>query len=285
MIGAHPDDCDLRCSGIAAKYVRDGHEVRFLSVCDGSGGHMSMSREEIAARRRIEAAEAAAEIGVSYDCLDMPDCQLMPDLAARQLMIRYLRNFRPDAIFVHRTVDYHPDHRAAALLVQDATCLLSVPNECPDTPAMNFMPVMLYMEDRFSNPVFRPDIVIDIDDVIEKKFRMINHHVSQVYEWLPYTVCKSAAQECSEPVPEDPEKRFQWLHGDPITPETPDEDIIAGRLRGYNRRFALTAAKYRGELIERYGERGNSVCFAEAFQVSEYCAPLTDELKKVLFPY
>ena len=285
MIGAHPDDCDLRCSGLAAKYVRDGHEVRFLSVSDGSGGHMSQSREEVAARRRIEASDAAKEIGIVYDIWDIPDCQIMPDLITRQRMIRYLRLFRPDAIFVHRTVDYHPDHRNTAILVQDAVCFLSVPNECPDTPAINRMPVLLYLEDRFSNPEFRPDIVVDIDDVIEKKLRMVACHVSQVYEWLPYTVCKSSVQADAVQVPDDPAKRFGWLCGDPITPMTPDEDIISGKLRGYNRRFALTAAKYRAELVKRYGERGRLVCFAEAFEVSEYCAPLTDELRKILFPY
>jgi LmbE family N-acetylglucosaminyl deacetylase len=35
MIGAHPDDCDFRCGGLALKYAQAGHRVKFLSMADG----------------------------------------------------------------------------------------------------------------------------------------------------------------------------------------------------------------------------------------------------------
>ena len=54
MIAAHPDDNDFRCGGLALKYVAAGHDVRFLSVCDGSGGHHTMSSAEIRERRKGE---------------------------------------------------------------------------------------------------------------------------------------------------------------------------------------------------------------------------------------
>ena len=69
----------------------------------------------------------------------------------------------------HRTNDYHADHRAAGQLVQDASYLLTVPHECQDSPAMRFMPVIMYYEDEFKNPVFDPDIIINIDDVVDVK--------------------------------------------------------------------------------------------------------------------
>ena len=49
VIGAHPDDCDLLAAGLAMKMLQKGHEVFFLSATDGSAGHQSMSREELAA--------------------------------------------------------------------------------------------------------------------------------------------------------------------------------------------------------------------------------------------
>ena len=52
---------------------------------------------------------------------------------------------------------------------------------------MRYMPVILYNEDRFTNPPFRPDIVVDIGSVVELKLKMASLNVSQVYEWLPYT--------------------------------------------------------------------------------------------------
>ena len=278
MIGAHPDDCDFRCSGLAYLYARDGHRVRFLSMCDGSGGHHEMSCEETAARRRGEAREAGRAIGIEYDVWDIPDCELVCDLETRKRLIRYIRAFRPDAIFCHRTNDYHADHRAAGLLVQDASYLLIVPHFCADAPALREMPVILFFDDAFQNPPFRADVVIGIDDVVENKFRMLDRHVSQVYEWLPYT------HGTLEQVPKDPAARYAWLHGDPVTKDTSDEEVL--RLTGYSRRFALPAAKYREALIRRYGpERGGKIRFAEAYSVSEYGSPLTEEKARVLFPY
>ena len=240
MIGAHPDDCDFRCSGLAYKYARDGHRVRFLSMCDGSGGHQTMSPAETAARRRGETQEAARTIGIEYDVWDITDCELVCDLETRKRLTRYIRAFRPDAIFCHRTNDYHADHRAAGLLVQDASYLLIVPHFCPDAPALPEMPVILFFDDAFQNPPFRADVVVDIDDVVEYKFRMLDKHVSQMYEWLPYT------RGALDQVPKDPAARYVWLHGDPVTQDTTDEQVLG--MTGYSRRFALPAAKYRDVL-------------------------------------
>lgn len=279
MIGAHPDDCEFRCSGLAAKYVKDGHRVRFLSMCDGSGGHQTLNRAEIAARRWQETRRAAAVLGIEYDVWNIPDCEITADLLTRGRLVRYIREFKPDAIFTHRTNDYHADHRAAALLVQDASYLLIVPNYCPDSPAMREMPVIFYYDDRFQNPPFRPQVVISIDDVVEKKIEMLNEHVSQVYEWLPYT------NGVLDQVPTDPAERIEWLRGDRITAETTDEEILSGKLKGHYLRFARPAALYRQKLIDRYGEAGRGVRFAEAYEVSEYGTQLTPESEKKFFPY
>ena len=37
--GAHPDDCDIRAGGTAAKWAALGHKVRFVSVTNGDAGH------------------------------------------------------------------------------------------------------------------------------------------------------------------------------------------------------------------------------------------------------
>lgn len=278
MIGAHPDDCDLRCSGLASLYARDGHRVKFLSMCDGSGGHHILNRNEIAARRLGETREAAKVIGIEYDVWNIPDCEIVSDLQTRARLVNYIREFRPDVIFCHRTNDYHADHRASGLLVQEASYLLIVPNYCPETAALKKMPVIMFFYDGFKNPPFVPDIIIDTDDVVEDKFRMIDRHVSQVYEWLPYT------NGTLDQVPDDPEARYEWLHGDRITADTADDEVIG--MKGYGRRFALAAALYRDKLIARYGEeRGRRIRFAEAYALSEYATQLTAETEKVLFPY
>ena len=174
MIGAHPDDNDICGGGLALKYAKAGHSVRFLSVCNGCGGHHKMQPKEIAERRYGETQAVAAFAGIEYDVWNIPDCEVIADLETRKKLITYIRKFNPDIIFSHRTNDYHADHRNVAMLVQDASYLLTVPNLYPEEPAMRFMPVIMYFRDHFKNPPFVPDIVIDIDDVIDDKFRLWN---------------------------------------------------------------------------------------------------------------
>lgn len=283
MIGAHLDDNDFRGGGIALKYIALGHEVRFLSVTNGSGGHHELPGPEIAARRRKEADAVEALTGIKYDIWDIEDCELIADLENRKHMVRYIREYDPDIIFTHRTNDYHADHRNAALIVQDAAYLLLVPNFCPDTPAMTKEPVIMYFYDKFKNPIFEPDIVIPTDDVIDKKYEMFNCHVSQVYEWLPFE------KGVLDQVPSDPEERFKWLR-EPKVPRdgtllTVDDLNIKTASNNSEYREATPAVKYREKIVERYGEKARGTLFAEAFQTSEYGAELTEENIKVLFPF
>ena len=284
MIGAHLDDNDFRGGGVSLKYLSLGHKVRFLSVCNGSGGHHEMAPAEIAARRRKEADAVAALTGIEYDIWDIEDCELVADLETRKRMVRYIREYNPDIIFTHRTNDYHADHRNAALLIQDASYLLTVPNFCPDVPAMRVMPVIMYFYDKFVNPVFAPDIVIPTDDVIDKKYEMFDCHVSQVYEWLPY------GKGTLDQVPSDPKERLEWLK----CPHIPRDRILtdAKDLNVYSPsnnseyREATAAVKYRDKIAERYGkEIADRALFAEAFQVSEYGTALTKENRNILFPF
>lgn len=279
VIGAHQDDNEFRCGGITSKFVKLGHEVRFLCLANGSGGHHIMTPEETSACRAKESAAVAKLLGITYDVWDIEDCNLVADLPTRKRLIRYIRSYNPDLIITHRTNDYHADHRAAGQLVQDAAYLLTVPHECPDVPAMRHMPVVMFNEDRFKHPPFNPDIVIDIDDVIDIKLKAADLNACQVYEWLPYTHGEE------DQVPKDPAERFEWLKGMHITADTTDEEVMAAT-RGYAVRFAKTAARFREKLIERYGvERGSKVRYAESFELSEYGTQLTEEMKKTMFPF
>ncbi len=274
MIGAHQDDNEFQCGGLASKLIKNGHTVQFLSMCNGCGGHHILGPKEITERRAKESAQVAELLGITYDIWDYDDCNIVADLATRKRTIRYIREFKPDVIITHRTNDYMPDHRATAQLVQDASYLLTVPNECPDVPAMRFMPIILYSEDRFTIPPFRADILVDIDSEVDVKLQIANINVSQVYEWLPYNR--------GEEVPEGDEARFAWLKGMEITSETPDEDILK-QTRGYAVRYAKPAARFRDRLIELYGkEKGSKIRYAEAYEVSEYGSPMTEEIKNEL---
>src|SRR5881227_2244682 len=141
VIGAHPDDADIKAGGTAAQWCNLGHAVRLVSLTNGQAGHQTMSGPPLARRRRAEAQAAAAAIGATYEVLDHPDGELDDRLAYRHEVVRLIRGFRPDLVITHRSTDYHPDHRFAGLLVQDAAYLLTVPAICPDMPHLPACPV------------------------------------------------------------------------------------------------------------------------------------------------
>lgn len=282
MIGAHLDDNDFECGGVALKYIKAGHKVQFLSMCNGSGGHHVNSPEEIAKRRYKEAQNVAKIAGLKYDVWDINDCEIMADLDTRKRLVKYIREFNPDIIFSHRINDYHADHRNVAILVQDASYLLIVPNFCSEVPAMKEMPVIMYKPDDFTNPPFVADVVISIDDVIDKKYMMYDCHESQIYEWLPYTHGEL------DKVPNDKIERLEWYR----SPRIPRDRILSiEELQEYKTKNyseyseAILASKYRDLLIKRYGDKGKTVLFAEAFQTSEYGKRLDENNIKDLFPF
>lgn len=56
VIGAHPDDADIRAGGTAIKYANAGHKVLFVSLTNGDAGHHEKGGGALARIRRAEAA-------------------------------------------------------------------------------------------------------------------------------------------------------------------------------------------------------------------------------------
>lgn len=263
VFGAHPDDCDATAGGLAALYARRGWRVRFVSMTNGDAGHHLQGGAVLARRRAAEARAAARVIGIEYQVLDNHDGELLPTLDRRREVIGIIREFRPSLILVPRPNDYHPDHRYTSVLVQDAAYMVTVPNVRAMADHLRVNPVIMYVSDRFQKPYpFSPDVVIDIGEVVEQKFRMIACHESQFFEWLPYN--GGYQQE----VPEDPKQRVDWLR------------------RRMEPRLRADADRFRDLLIARYGQdRGSQVRYAEAFEACEYGSALTPELRRQLFPF
>lgn len=263
IIGAHPDDADYFGGGIAALYRQGGHAVRMVSMTCGDAGHHAQPGPALAARRRAEAAASGKVIGAEYPVLDVHDGEMVPSLANRETVIRLIRSFEPDLVLTHRPNDYHPDHRYTSQLVQDAAYMVTVPAVVPSVPHLRRDPVIAYLPDAFHRPYpFTPSVAIDIGPVFETIVDMLNCHVSQFFEWLPYN------QRILDQVPHGAAERRTWL-----------AEQIKPRLR-------KQADRFRDLLVKRYGaDKGGTVEFAEGFEGCEYGAPLDDDAIARLFPF
>ncbi len=263
VFGAHPDDGEASAGGLAALWAGRGGRVGFVSLTNGDAGHQALGGGALARIRGQEAAAAAAVIGAESRVLDTHDGELLPSLDRRREVIALIREFRPDVVLTPRPYDYHPDHRAAAILVQDAAYMVTVPNLVPHVPHLARDPVILYVGDEFRRPYpFAPEVVVDIDAVVEQKLAMLDRHRSQVYEWLPFN------QGILATVPAAAGERRGWLR----------ERWVAG--------WERTADRFRDRLVASYGEeRGRAVRCAEGFELCEYGAPLSEDARARLFPF
>lgn len=253
MIGAHPDDIELCCGGLALKLRKKGHSVMFLSMTDGSAGHQHMEREALAERRKKECEAVAQLFDVDYQIMPFADAELESTLETRKALMRVIRAYAPHVIFTHRTVDYHPDHRACGQLVMDCSYLVNVPLFCPDAPCPAHTPVIFSMWDEFTRPLpFQPDLVIPVDAEVEKKIDGTLCHVSQFYEWLPHI------------------DRWQEIQAASTFEE---KTVLLREL--LRRRFGMEARLYADRLPD-------GVQYAESFEWNEYGGALTDEIRRVM---
>lgn len=262
--GAHPDDCEIRAGGVAILWSERGHAVKFVSMTNGDIGHWGMAGGPLALRRNAEVLAAAEVLGVTTHVLDIHDGELMPTLANRKIMTRLIRQWNADIIIGHRPADYHPDHRYTGVLMQDCAYMVGVPFLCPDTPNLKKSPVFLYSYDGFQRPnPFRPDIVVAIDPVMERKLDALGKIESQFIE--------GGATGNSDMVPKNEAERR--------------EAHRAMRER-FQRRAAAIADRFRDRLVELYGEtKGRQVRYAEAFEICEYGRQPSPEEVRRLFPF
>lgn len=261
ILGAHPDDAEYSAGGLAALYRSLGHVVRLVSATNGEAGHHKTFGPKLIERRKLEAAAAAAVINAEHEVGEERDGRLWNTEALRERLIRSMRTFRPDLVLSHRPQDYHPDHRALGQAVIDAAYLLTVPAICPDVPHLTKMPVFGAMHDRFTRPCpFEPTVVVDIAPVWDKKVAMLESHVSQFFEWLPYNMGLPA-------VPFNKEQRRKFL------------DKWMREMAASNRASLEPAIKriYGRDISEK-------VQLVEAFEISQYGTEPDRDLRRKLFP-
>ena len=264
VLGAHPDDAELKGGGAGAMWAALGHHVKFISLTNGDIGHWNMSGGPLAMRRNAEVQESKGILGISeVEVWDVHDGELMPTLELRRKLVRNIRQWGADLIIGHRPSDYHPDHRYVGVLMQDAAYMVTVPHFEPLVPYLTKNPVFMFSVDGFERPnPHRGDVVIDIGPVIDKKLNALAALESQFLEGG-----------CCNP--------------QPIAANDADRQRGLERVRnGFARRFEQWANQYRDRLTVLYGpQRGAAVRYAEAFEVCEYGTQPDAAMLRTLFPF
>ncbi|QEC53273.1 bacillithiol biosynthesis deacetylase BshB1 [Anseongella ginsenosidimutans] len=178
ILAAHPDDAELGCAGTIAKYTRMGKKAGVIDLTRGELGTRGT-----AGLRTEEAAAAAEILGLSVrENMDFPDGFFENNRENQLALIKKIRQYQPDIILANAPHDRHPDHGRGGSLAYDAyflSGLRKIETELEGKPQEAWRPGLFlhYIQDR----MLRPDILVDISEVIQVKEAAIRAFKSQFH--------------------------------------------------------------------------------------------------------
>jgi LmbE family N-acetylglucosaminyl deacetylase len=190
VVSAHPDDPEFSAGGSVAKLAKDGAEVTYVIVTDGSqGGEDPKQKDSELVGIRVKEQRAAARVlGVKkVEFLGYKDGHLTHDLKLRRDIVRMIRKYRPELVITHlpgRLIDgpiggSHPDHIA----VGEATFAAVYPD------SRNPRAFRSLLKEGFEahevKEIWVPywtsgDFFVDISSTLDLKMQSLKKHKSQV---------------------------------------------------------------------------------------------------------
>lgn len=182
--GAHPDDVELSCAGTLLKAQARGQRTAVVDFTRGE-----MASRGTAEERDQEAAIAAEQLGLTARRnLDLGDGRLLDTMENRELVAAEIRRFRPQLILAPYPGDRHPDHDAAARLIQAASFYARMKNRRivdRDTrePLESHSPGLLLIY--LMHEQERPTLVVDVTDFHAQKMEIVRTYRSQFLNPMP----------------------------------------------------------------------------------------------------
>lgn len=171
--GAHPDDVEIGMGATISKYSTLGKKI---GICDLTTANLS-SNGNVELRKR-EAMQASEILGLHKRIiLDMPDRGLLMNDSYIKEIVRIIRTYEPEIIFVPYMIDRHPDHGNCARLVEEAFFSAGIKkyDESFGLKAHKAKNLFYYMINGF----YEPDFVVDVTTYIDKKVQALQAYKSQ----------------------------------------------------------------------------------------------------------
>lgn len=169
VISPHPDDEAIGCGGTICKHIAEGDSVEVIFLTSGEKGGHGRTEEETIKTREQESNDAASILRLSdIEFWKEPDGNLQATENNVLRLLEKIRSSQPIIIYVPHENEEHPDHRAAALLVNKA--LKQLP-EVVTAPTVWMYEVW--------TPIQRMDYIVDISTYIETKRKAILAYKSQ----------------------------------------------------------------------------------------------------------
>lgn len=196
VVTAHPGDFVWRAGGAIALHARKGFRVKILCLSFGERGESQFAwkkagvkMEDVKAQRREEAQRAAEMLGAEIEFFDAGDYPLRTTPQMLERAVDVFHELTPSFVLTHALEDpYNVDHPEAARFAQEARIIAQAAGHRPDpSRAYNAPPVFLFEPHQPEQCNFKPDVILNIDDVWETKRKAFEVLAAQQHLWEYYT--------------------------------------------------------------------------------------------------
>jgi 4-oxalomesaconate hydratase len=187
VVSAHAADFVWRAAGYIAVTTAAGGTAHVVCLSFGERGESpgawkqpGMTLDRVKEIRKAEAAAAAGVLGAEIRFLDKGDYPLPASEATLLELAELMREVQPEVILTHSVVDpYNYDHPVAAdLTIQARAVAQAAGRESAHRP-LGAPPVFRFEPHQPEMCAFRPDVLVDITAVFDRKLAAMAQMRSQ----------------------------------------------------------------------------------------------------------
>jgi 4-oxalomesaconate hydratase len=148
-----------------------------------------MTLDGVKAARRAEAEAAAAILGVHrLDCFDLGDYPLHLDRADKDRLVEVIREVQPAFMLSHSAYDpYNTDHMYATQVALETRMIAQAWGHNPGQPVLGAPQLYLFEPHQTEQMGWKPDTLLDITPVWDRKRAAIECMAGQEHLWDYYT--------------------------------------------------------------------------------------------------
>ena len=195
VISAHAADFVWRAGGAIALYAERGYRVRILCLSYGERGESErlwkmpgMTVERVKQSRQAESEKAAALLGAEIRFFDSGDYPLqMTDGLIREMVAEY-RALQPEFVLTHSYSDpYNRDHDEASAVTLRTRIYAQAAGYPLEGKKLGAPPVFLFEPHQPEQCGFKPEVLLDITPVFDRKRKAMESMEAQEHLWEYYT--------------------------------------------------------------------------------------------------
>jgi 4-oxalomesaconate hydratase len=195
IISAHAADFVWRAGGAIALYAGRGYRVRILCLSYGERGESerlwkmsSMTLERVKKLRQAESEKAAEILGAEIRFFDSGDYPLQATEQLIHQMVTEFRACQPDFVLTHSAADpYNFDHAEAYQVTMRTRIYAQAAGYPAEGKKLGAPPVFAFEPHQPEQCEFKPQVLLDITSVFDRKRKAMETMEAQEHLWEYYT--------------------------------------------------------------------------------------------------